>query len=105
MKRSASETLGLSIFMTAGLATRLVLEVNHSPIASVQSMPNATTLEQITSGEYLARIGNCAGCHTARGGEPYAGRIAVDTPFGAVYASNLTHDTTSSDISPEQVGG
>ena len=69
--------------------------MNHSPIASVQSVPNATTPEQVTRGEYLARIGNCAGCHTARGGEPYAGGRAVDTPFGAGYASNLTPDTTS----------
>ncbi|MBL8310241.1 MAG: cytochrome c [Burkholderiales bacterium] len=47
---------------------------------------------QVERGEYLARIGNCAGCHTARGGEPYAGGRAVDTPFGAVYAGNLTPD-------------
>ena len=92
MKRLAPVTLELSIFITAALATRLVLEVNQSPIASVQSVPNATTPEQITRGEYLARIGNCAGCHTARSGEPYAGGKAVDTPFGAVYASNLTPD-------------
>ncbi len=50
---------------------------------------------QIARGEYLARIGNCAGCHTARGGEAYAGGGAVNTPFGAVYASNLTPDTTT----------
>ena len=43
-------------------------------------------------GEYLARIGNCAGCHTTRGGPAYAGGRAVDTPFGAVYAGNLTPD-------------
>ena len=95
MKRLASLTLGLSFFIASGLATWLFLEVNHSPIASVQSTPNAATPEQIARGEYLARIGNCAGCHTARGGEPYAGGKAVDTPFGAGYASNLTPDTTT----------
>ena len=26
------------------------------------------TPQQIARGEYLARIGNCAGCHTSRGG-------------------------------------
>ena len=30
----------------------------------------AVTATQIERGEYLARIGNCAGCQTARGGEP-----------------------------------
>ncbi len=43
-------------------------------------------------GEYLARIGNCAGCHTPAGGSAYEGGRAVATPFGLVYASNLTPD-------------
>ena len=60
-------------------------------------LPAATALaiaspEQIKRGAYLARVGNCAGCHTSRGGAAYAGGEAVDTPFGAVYASNLTPD-------------
>lgn len=46
-------------------------------------------------GAYLAQVGNCAGCHTVRGGKPYAGGLGVDTPFGAVYASNLTPDTST----------
>ncbi len=50
------------------------------------------TPEQIERGEYLARIGNCAGCHTARGADPYAGGRAVETPFGSVFAGNLTPD-------------
>jgi mono/diheme cytochrome c family protein len=47
---------------------------------------------QVERGAYLARAGNCAGCHTERGGRPYAGGRAIDTPFGAVHASNLTPD-------------
>jgi mono/diheme cytochrome c family protein len=46
-------------------------------------------------GAYLAKVGNCAGCHTARGGMPYAGGLAVETPFGNVYASNLTPDAAT----------
>src|SRR5690606_29512189 len=35
------------------------------------------------------------GCHTAPGGEPYAGGRGIDTPFGTVYAPNLTpHEAT-----------
>ena len=57
--------------------------------------PAVATPEQIARGEYLARLGNCAGCHTARGGEPYAGGKAIATPFGAIYAGNLTPDKAS----------
>jgi mono/diheme cytochrome c family protein len=47
---------------------------------------------QVARGAYLARVGDCMLCHTERGGAPYAGGRPVDTPFGTVYASNLTPD-------------
>jgi len=47
---------------------------------------------RLAQGEYLARIGDCAGCHTARGGAPYAGGRSIVTPFGNVPAPNLTPD-------------
>jgi cytochrome c553 len=43
-------------------------------------------------GAYLAKLGNCATCHTKPGGAPYAGQRPIDTPFGTVYSSNLTAD-------------
>jgi len=48
--------------------------------------------EQVARGAYLARAGNCMLCHTERGGAPYAGGRAIETPFGTVYASNITPD-------------
>ena len=52
----------------------------------------APTVEQVARGAYLARVGNCMTCHTDRGGAAYAGGRAIETPFGAVYSSNLTPD-------------
>ncbi len=49
--------------------------------------------QQIKRGEYLARAGNCISCHTARGGEAYAGGFPLETPFGTIYGPNLTPDT------------
>ncbi len=46
----------------------------------------------ITQGAYLARAGNCMVCHTPTGAAPYSGGRAIQTPFGAVYTSNLTPD-------------
>lgn len=46
-------------------------------------------------GEYLARVGNCASCHTARGGLPFAGGKSLETPFGTVFTSNITPDTAT----------
>jgi mono/diheme cytochrome c family protein len=52
----------------------------------------AATPELVARGAYLARLGNCAACHTDRGGAAFAGGKGIATPFGTVYASNLTPD-------------
>ncbi len=46
----------------------------------------------VARGAYLATVGDCAACHTARGGRPYAGGRALPTPFGDVPAPNITPD-------------
>jgi len=43
-------------------------------------------------GEYLVRAGNCYSCHTAHGGQAYAGGRAIVTPYGTLYSSNITPD-------------
>lgn len=50
------------------------------------------TAATIERGRVLAALGNCAGCHTAPGGAPYAGGRALDTPFGRITSTNLTPD-------------
>src|SRR5690606_22093714 len=64
-----------------------LLEPNRIDATSVDASP-----QHIERGEYLARAGNCIGCHTRRDGEPYAGGRAVRTPFGDVFSTNLTPD-------------
>ncbi|MGM9484526.1 c-type cytochrome [Roseateles sp. NT4] len=56
--------------------------------------PASTAPVKLERGAYLAAVGNCAGCHTARGGQRLAGGRAIPTPFGTVFSSNLTPDTT-----------
>jgi mono/diheme cytochrome c family protein len=46
----------------------------------------------VQRGEYLTRAADCEACHTAAGGEPYAGGLAFATPFGALYSTNITPD-------------
>lgn len=65
----------------------------HSPIAamSADERPkfDAATIEK---GRVLAAAGYCSTCHTAQGGEPYAGNYPIETEFGTIYASNITPD-------------
>jgi mono/diheme cytochrome c family protein len=47
----------------------------------------------LARGEYLARIGGCASCHTMqRDGIPFAGGRAVPSPMGPIISSNITPD-------------
>jgi mono/diheme cytochrome c family protein len=43
-------------------------------------------------GKALATVGDCVACHTAPGGTPLAGGLALATPFGAIMTPNITPD-------------
>lgn len=47
---------------------------------------------EIQRGRYLTIVGDCIACHTAEGGQEFAGGRAIPTPFGTLYGPNLTPD-------------
>jgi mono/diheme cytochrome c family protein len=47
-------------------------------------------------GKYLTILGDCAACHTQKGGEPYAGGRSFTSPLGTFYSSNITPDRETS---------
>src|SRR6188768_3751178 len=54
--------------------------------------PNEPSAETIARGKALTEAGDCAGCHTADPAKPFAGGKRIDTPFGGIFAPNLTPD-------------
>ena len=46
----------------------------------------------IEKGRYLAIAGDCTACHTAKDGFDFAGGLPLATPFGTIYATNITPD-------------
>lgn len=91
-KAVASLGLLALIAVAAWLLREAVLPPKTLEPAEVRAMDSAQQAEFKTRGAYLVRAGNCMACHSARGGEPFAGGRGIDTPFGTVYASNLTPD-------------
>jgi mono/diheme cytochrome c family protein len=53
------------------------------------SLPNAA---QLRRGQYLVAAGDCIACHQREGGEPFAGGLGLNTPFGVIYSPNITPD-------------
>jgi mono/diheme cytochrome c family protein len=59
------------------------------PLWAAESTPDQALVKK---GEYLARAGDCVACHTTKGGTPFAGGLAMETPIGTIYSTNITPD-------------
>ncbi|WP_155720440.1 c-type cytochrome [Burkholderia anthina] len=73
----------------AGLRSR----VDRPPARSLLRRRRAPTPRR-SRGRYLALAGDCAACHDAADHTPYAGGQPVNSPFGPIYAPNITPDPT-----------
>jgi mono/diheme cytochrome c family protein len=54
--------------------------------------PNAA---QLRRGQSLTIAGDCMACHLRPGGQPFAGGLGLNTPFGVIYSPNITSDRTT----------
>lgn len=64
----------------------LGVQAGHAPGAQ----PAGVDAQLVARGAYLARAGDCVACHTAKGGQPYAGGLAIESPLGKIYSTNIT---------------
>jgi len=85
--------LGFAL-VAALLLVGLVYALNHRDEATHDDAAGAaaSSPDLVARGEYLTRAGDCLGCHTPRGALPYSGGRGIETPFGTVFAPNLTSD-------------
>lgn len=61
--------------------------------AALAAAFSASAQDAAERGAYLVRAGGCIACHTAKdGGEPFAGGLGLETPFGTFYSPNITPD-------------
>ncbi|MEP9354600.1 c-type cytochrome [Xanthobacter sp. KR7-65] len=49
----------------------------------------------VARGQYLATAADCMPCHTSDKAKPFAGGLALNTPFGAIYSPNITSDRST----------
>lgn len=60
-----------------------------------QAQMPAAADAQIVRGAYLAKVGDCAACHTVDKSRPFAGGLPLATPFGTLYSTNITPDAAT----------
>jgi fructose 5-dehydrogenase cytochrome subunit len=74
--RVSARLAGAAISVAAGVAC-----------ATAQPAQGDAAIER---GRYLAIAADCAACHTAPGGKPFAGGLPIGTPLGTIYSTNIT---------------
>ena len=84
--------LALAFALAAAAAWVWVMGAGFEGALADEPPATPPSPQSVQRGEYLARAGNCVSCHTQRGGVPYAGGRPLATPFGTVFAGNLTPD-------------
>ncbi|WP_407311757.1 molybdopterin cofactor-binding domain-containing protein [Pseudomonas sp. nanlin1] len=84
---------GLASLFGAALGIGLTAMPWRLEIARVAAPPAGTWSEAtLERGRQLAAAGDCAVCHTAADGVTNAGGLAMQTPFGTLYSTNITPD-------------
>jgi mono/diheme cytochrome c family protein len=87
LQLAAVATLLAAIALSTFIAIRLLGGKTGGAVQVVNA-----PAELVVRGKYLAEAADCAACHSAPGGAPYAGGLAMQSGFGTIYATNITPD-------------
>ncbi|WP_347557215.1 cytochrome c [Robbsia sp. KACC 23696] len=77
----------LALGQPASAVSATVIPAAAVPLPATASVADA---DLIRTGQYLATAADCAACHTAQGGKPFAGGYPVNSPMGVIYSTNIT---------------
>jgi alcohol dehydrogenase (quinone), cytochrome c subunit len=91
MKWKAGLTV-LAIGLVGLLVAMGVAHISDSSAGEKNLVAPAPTPAVIARGAYLARLGDCAACHSIPGKPDYSGGLRMAIPIGAIYTTNITPD-------------
>ncbi len=90
--RALTIVLGVVVVIALAIAwyaTRTPSSPFDSATAAAGAAPSA---ELIQRGEYVARLSDCVACHSTAEGKPFAGGLAMASPMGLIFTTNITPD-------------
>jgi mono/diheme cytochrome c family protein len=84
--------LAAAALVVVGLAVAaaIMYEPSIAPISA--PAPDSFDAQLRRDGARVVALGDCVVCHTAKDGRPFAGGLPLATPFGTIYATNITPD-------------
>jgi mono/diheme cytochrome c family protein len=90
MKRLLIAECILGVVVAISAACFFFWPASIEAVQATHAQPTGSAL--VAKGEYLTKAADCAACHTAPGGKPFAGGRAFKLPFGTIYSTNITPD-------------
>ena len=72
-----------------------IAHVSDSRAGEKNLVAPAATPDILARGAYLARLGDCAACHSIPGKPAYSGGLRMGIPIGAIYTTNITPDSNN----------
>lgn len=78
------------LILAAAVAAAIVIAI-RTPDPGI-SAAIAQRQPDVSRGQYVYALGDCAACHTKPGGNTLAGGLGLVTPLGRIYATNITPD-------------
>ncbi|SMG60485.1 c-type cytochrome [Paraburkholderia susongensis] len=78
--------------VVAGLAIAAAIMYKPAIAPIAPPAPDSFDAQLKREGARVVALGDCIVCHTAKDGQPFAGGLPLATPFGTIYATNITPD-------------
>lgn len=71
--------------------------VNRTPPSPFDGSNDAATIgsDLVQRGEVVARQADCVACHSIPGSKPFTGGLAMGTPLGSIFTTNITPDKST----------
>ncbi len=95
-------SLSMRVYLNLLFLLAALFLISLNAYADREASPNYPAIDYskvknpvlVSKGEYLAKAADCIACHTntKHGGQPFAGSLGIETPFGAFFSPNITAD-------------
>src|SRR5580698_6217825 len=87
--RSQAKPSGADVSILPCLIGWLIITIAGGSWAAAAHAEDAPS-ELTQRGAYLAKAADCGACHTAPHGKAFAGGLAISSPVGIIYSTNIT---------------
>jgi mono/diheme cytochrome c family protein len=84
-------TWAIALFILAALGVAAIVIAIRTPDPGI-SATVAVRQPNVSHGQYVYELADCAACHTKPGGATLAGGLELVTPLGTIYTTNITPD-------------